>query len=73
MQALFSRILAIHRDLPINLFDIRAIARRPRGKRTLFERARKYIGSVKGPLDPRKVAAKAKALVCGIIAEKHSR
>ena len=45
------------------LSDIRAITRRPRRARTLLERARKYIGSVKGPLKPRNVAAQAKALV----------
>jgi hypothetical protein len=57
----------------MNLSDIRAITRRPRRAKTLLERARKYIGSVKGPLKPRDVAAQAKALVRGIIAEKHSR
>jgi hypothetical protein len=57
----------------MNLSDIRAITRRPRRAKTQLERARKYIGSVKGPLKPRNVAAQAKALVRGIIAEKHSR
>ncbi len=57
----------------MNLSGIRAITRRPRRPRTLLERARKYIGSVKGPLKPRNVAARAKVLVRGIIAKKHSR
>ncbi len=57
----------------MNLSNIRAITRRLRRAKTLLERARKYIGSVKGPLKPRKVAAQAKALVRGIVAEKHSR
>lgn len=57
----------------MNLSDIRAISRRPRKAKTLLERARKYVGSVKGPLKPRNVAARAKGLVRGIIAEKHSR
>lgn len=52
---------------------LRAHVRRPRRAKTLLERARKYIGSVKGPLKPRNVAAQAKALVGGILAEKHSR
>ena len=47
----------------MNLSDIRAISRRPRSAKTLLERARKYIGSVKGPLKPRNAAAQAKALV----------
>lgn len=46
---------------------------RPRRARTLLKRARKYIGSVKGLLKPRNVAAQAKALVRGIVAGKHSR
>jgi hypothetical protein len=52
---------------------LRAHVRRRRGAKTLLERARKYIGSVNGPLKPRNVAAQAKVLVRGIIAEKHSR
>jgi len=57
----------------MNLSDMRAISRRPRKAKTLLQRARKYIGSVKGPLKPRNVAAQAKTLVRGILAEKHSR
>jgi len=57
----------------MNLSDIRAITCRLRGAKTLLERARKYIGSVKGPLKPRKVAAQAKVLVRGIVAERQSR
>ncbi len=41
----------------MNLSDIGAITRRPRRAKTLLERARKYIGSVTGPLKPRNVAA----------------
>ena len=50
----------------MNLPEIRAITRQHRRKKTLLERARKYIGAVKGPLKPRSVAAQAKALVRGI-------
>ena len=57
----------------MNLSDLREISRRPRRAKTLLERARKYIGAVKGPLKPRNTAARAKALVRGIIAAKHSR
>ena len=57
----------------MNLSDIRALTRRPRRAKTLLQRARKYIGSVKGPLKPKNVAAQAKGLVRGIIAEKHPR
>ena len=57
----------------MNLSEIRAITRRPRRTKTLLERARKYIGAVKGPLKPRKIAARAKALFRGTIAAKHSR
>ena len=57
----------------MNLSGIRAIARRPRRAKTLLERARKYIGAVKGPLKPRNTAARAKALIRGIIAAKHYR
>jgi hypothetical protein len=57
----------------MNLSDIRAITRRPRKAKSLYERARKYIGAVKTPLKPRNTAAQAKALVRGIVAAKHSR
>ncbi|MCC6209460.1 MAG: hypothetical protein IT513_00295 [Burkholderiales bacterium] len=57
----------------MNLSDIRAITRRPRKAKSLFERARKYIGAVKGPLKPRNTAARAKALIRGIVAAKHFR
>ena len=59
--------------MPMNHSDLREISLRSRGKKTLLDRARKYIGSVKGPLKSRNVAAQAKALVLGIIAAKHSR
>jgi len=57
----------------MNLYDIRAVTRRSRRVKTLLERARKYIGSVKGPLKPRKTAAQAKAPVRGINAQKNTR
>jgi hypothetical protein len=61
------------RTYAMNLSDIRAVTRRPRRAKTLLERARKYIGAVKGPLKQRHTAAHAKALVRGIVAAKHSR
>jgi hypothetical protein len=57
----------------MNLFDLYEASRRPRGAKSLYDRARKYIGAVKGPLKPRNTAAKAKALVRGIVAAKHTR
>lgn len=57
----------------MNLSYIRAITRRPRKAKSLYERARKYIGAVKTPLKPRNTAAQAKALVRGYVAAKHSR
>ena len=57
----------------MNLFDLYEVSRRPRGAKSLYDRARKYIGAVKGPLKPRNTAAKAKALVRGIVAAKHTR
>jgi hypothetical protein len=57
----------------MNLSDLREISRRPRRAKTLLERARKYIGAVKGPLKPKNTAAQAKLLVRGIAAAKHSR
>ena len=57
----------------MNLSDLRAFSRRPRKAKTLLERARKYIGAVRGPLKPRDTAARAKALVRGITAAKHTR
>ena len=57
----------------MNLFDLHEVGRQPRKARSLFDRARKYIGAVKGPLRPKNTAAQAKALVRGIAAAKHSR
>lgn len=57
----------------MNLFDLDEISRKPRRARSLYDRARKYIGAVRGPLKPKNTAAQAKALVRGIAAAKHSR
>jgi hypothetical protein len=57
----------------MNLSDFDEISRRPRKARSLFDRARKYIGAVKGPLRPKNTGAQAKALVRGIAAAKHPR
>lgn len=57
----------------MNLFDLYEISRKPRRARTPYDRARKYIGAVRGPLKPKNTAAQAKALVRGIAAAKHSR
>lgn len=57
----------------MNLSDLYKITRKPRKARSLYERARKYIGAVKGPLKVKRTGAHAKALVRGIIAAKHSR
>jgi hypothetical protein len=57
----------------MNLFDLYEVSRKPRKARSLYERARKYIGAVKGPLKPKNRAAQAKNLVRGITAAKHSR
>ncbi len=57
----------------MNLFDLYEVGRRPRGAKSLYDRARKYIGAVKTPLKPRNTAANAKALVRGIVASKRSR
>lgn len=57
----------------MNLFDLYEVSRQPRGAKSLFERARKYIGAVKGPLKPKNTAAQAKPLVRGIASSKHSR
>jgi len=59
--------------LAMNLFDLFEVSRQPRRGKSLFDRARKYIGAVKGPLKPKNTAAQAKALVRGITAAKHSR
>ena len=47
----------------MNLFDLCNNSRSPRGAKNLFDRARKYIGAVKTPLNPTNTAAQAKALV----------
>jgi len=57
----------------MNLFDLYEVSRTPRRAKSLYERARKYIGAVKGPLKPKNTAAQAKAFVRGITATKHSR
>ncbi len=57
----------------MNLFDLYEVGRRPGGAKSLYDRARKYIGAVKTPLKPRNTAANAKALVRGIVASKRSR
>ena len=57
----------------MNLSDISELARKPRKAKSLYERARKYIGAVKGPLKVKHTGANAKALVRGIIAAKHPR
>lgn len=57
----------------MNLSDLYEITRKPRKARTLYQRARKYIGAVKGPLKVKNTGAQAKALVRGIVAAKHSR
>jgi hypothetical protein len=57
----------------MNLFDLYEISRKPSRARSLYDRARKYIGAVRGPLKPKNTAAQAKALVRGIAAAKHSR
>jgi len=49
----------------MNLFDLYEVRRQPRRAKSLYDRARKYIGAVKGPLKPRNTAARAKALVRG--------
>ncbi|MBI3372245.1 MAG: hypothetical protein HY017_10880 [Betaproteobacteria bacterium] len=57
----------------MNLFDIYEVSRKPRRAKSIYERARKYIGAVNGPLEPKNTAAQAKALVRGLTAAKHSR
>jgi hypothetical protein len=57
----------------MNLFDLYEISRQPRGVKSLYDRARKYIGAVKKPLKPGNTAARAKTLVRGITAAKHTR
>lgn len=57
----------------MNLFDLYEISRKPCRARSLYDRARNYIGAVRGPLKPKNTAAQAKALVRGIAAVKHSR
>lgn len=57
----------------MNLFELYEVGRKPRRAKSLYERARKYVGAVKGPLEPRNTAAQAKALPPGIVAAKHSR
>jgi hypothetical protein len=57
----------------MNLFDLHEIRREPRGAKSLYDRARKYIGAVKAPIKPRNTAANAKALVRGIAASVRSR
>lgn len=57
----------------MNLFDLYEISRQPHGAKSLFDRARKYIGAMKSPLKPKNTATQAKALVRGIVAAKHSR
>ncbi len=57
----------------MNLSDLHEISRQPRKAKSLFQRARKYIGAVKGPLKPKNTAARAKALVHGLVAAKRSR
>lgn len=57
----------------MNLSDLYDITRKPRKAKSLYERARKYIGAVKGPLRVKNTGAQAKALVRGIVAAKHSR
>ena len=57
----------------MNLFDIYEVSRKPRRAKSLYERARKYIGAVNGPLKPKNTAAQAKALVRGLTAAKYSR
>jgi len=57
----------------MNLFDLYEVGRRPGGAKSLYDRARKYIGAVKTPLKPRNTTANAKALVRGIVASKRSR
>lgn len=57
----------------MNLSDLSELRRQARKRKTLLERARKYIGVVKGPLRPRNTGAQAKALVRGIAAAKRPR
>jgi hypothetical protein len=57
----------------MNLSDLYEITRKPRKAKSLFERARKYIGAVKGPLKVKNTGAQAKALVRGIVAAKRPR
>lgn len=57
----------------MNLFDLYDVGRRPHKGKSLFDRARRYIGAVKAPLRPKNTAAQAKALVRGIAAAKRSR
>jgi hypothetical protein len=57
----------------MNLFDLDEVSRQSRRAKSLYDRARKYIGAVKGPIKPRNTAAKAKALVRGIATAKHPR
>jgi hypothetical protein len=57
----------------MNLFDLYEVSHKPRRAKSLYERARKYIGAVKGPLKLKNTAAHAKVLVRGITAAKHSR
>ena len=47
-----------------------AAGKQSRNARTLLQRARTYIGAVKGPLEPKNTAAKAKILVRRIVAQK---
>ena len=57
----------------MDLFDLPKARRQRREGKTLYERARKYIGAVKTPLKPKNTAARAKALARGIAAAKHPR
>lgn len=57
----------------MNLSDLYEISHQPRRARSLFDRARKYIGAVKAPLKQKHTAAKAKVLARGIAAAKHTR
>jgi hypothetical protein len=52
---------------------LQQMGRKHRKAKTLLQRARRYIGVIKGPLKPKKVAARAKSLVREIVIAKHSR
>lgn len=58
---------------PRSISRLRAMLRKPADRKTLLERAKKYVGAIKGPLKPRSIAAQAKSLIRAIALSKHAR